>query len=364
MRSPPPKRVKFNLKRPKSTPQLSSPTSLETNEAIRRTPQTRVYTHSKSLDTNSYLDTCQDKELGSSPVTVNNCELKDFEFRNDTLRKIAKSFKGNKICLYPAINMLCGAILPMEHRCERLGKVKEALQSSCKLPVPEARCLAGIGEQPHYCAQYAPTDPRHPWNEGSIFVCKRCNEVHGSDLPCHVAMDTQAMNYQNWSYVCEITGKTKIPLYLNWGQKTNVNHMETNKTVSLTKTGRVNKPLKQENKRENQPKNQKCKVPEISAPRIFPVCPLPPTPLEMRQMTSVPRHWSQSRESLLDSAYEEISDEFLEGAFHPDGHKEITKEPELNTEVQVGDQNKKKKGSTKVCVEGVENYDPKVLKKA
>ena len=55
-------------------------------------------------------------------------------------------------------------------------------------------------------------------------------------------------------------------------------------------------------------------------------------------MTNIPRCWSQSRESLLDTVYEEISDDFLEGVFHPDGHKEITKEPELNTEVQVGNQ--------------------------
>ena len=81
-------------------------------------------------------------------------------------------------------------------------------------------------------------------------------------------------------------------------------------------------------------------------------------------MTNIPKCWSQSRESLLDRAYEEISDEFLEGAFHPDGHKEITKEPELNTEVQVGNQNKIKSGYTKVYVEGIENKDPKVLKKA
>ena len=71
--------------------------------------------------------------MGSSPVKVNNHELKDFEFRNDTLRKIAESFRGNKICLYPAVNMLCGAILPLEHTCKRLGKVKEALKSPCKL---------------------------------------------------------------------------------------------------------------------------------------------------------------------------------------------------------------------------------------
>ena len=74
--------------------------------------------------------------------------------------------------------MLCGAILPLEHVCKKLGKVKEALKSPCKLPVPGASCLAGIGEQPHYCAQYAPTDPKHSWNEGTIFVCKRCNKVH------------------------------------------------------------------------------------------------------------------------------------------------------------------------------------------
>ena len=60
-------------------------------------------------------------------------------------------------------------------------------------------------------------------------------------------------------------------------------------------------------------------------------------------MTKIPRYWSQSRESLLDRAYEEISDKFLEGAFHPDGHKEIAKEPELKTEVQIGNQNKIKR---------------------
>ena len=326
-------------------------------------PQTRVYTHSKSLDTNSYLDACHKEEKKISPVKVNNHELKDFEFRNDTLRKIIESFKGQKICLYPAVNMLCGAILPLEHTCRRMGKVKESFRSPCKLLVPGAKCLAGIGEQPHYCAQYAPTDPKHPWNEGAMFVCKRCNQVHGNDLPCHIAMDTQAMNYQNWSYICEITGKTRIPLYLNWGQKINLKCMKTNDKVSLIKTGKANKPLKQENKRENQSRNQKCKVPEISAPKIFPMHPLPPTPLEMKQMTKIPRYWSQSRESLLDRAYEEISEKFLEGAFHPDGHKEIFKEPELNTGVQVGNQNKIT-NDAKIYIEGIENKDPKVLEKA
>ena len=38
MRSPSPKKVRFDLKRPKSTPPLSSSTSLETTEAIKRTP--------------------------------------------------------------------------------------------------------------------------------------------------------------------------------------------------------------------------------------------------------------------------------------------------------------------------------------
>ena len=233
--------------------------------------------------------------MRNSPVKVNNHELKDFEFRNDTLRKIIESFKGQKMCLYPAVNMLSGAILPLEHTCRRMGKVRESLGSPCKLPVPGAKCLARIGEQPHYCAQYAPTDPKHPWNEGAMFICKRCNQVHGNDLPCHIAMDAQAMNYRNWSYICEITGKTRIPLYVNWGQKINLKHTENNDKVSLIKTGKANKPLKQEIKRENQPRNQKCKVPEISAPKIFPMCPLPPTPLEMKQMTKIPRYWSQSR---------------------------------------------------------------------
>ena len=144
MRSSPPKKVRFDLTRPKSTPLLSSSANFETTEAIKRTPQTRVYTHSKSLDTNSYLDTCHNEEMRNSPVKVNNHELKDFKFRNDTLRKIAESFKGKKICLYPAVNMLCGAILPLEHTCKRMGKVKEALKSPCKLPVPGAKCLARI----------------------------------------------------------------------------------------------------------------------------------------------------------------------------------------------------------------------------
>ena len=84
--------------------------------------------------------------------------------------------------------------------------------------------------------------------------------------------------------------------------------MITNNKVSLIKTGKANKPLKQETKREHQSKIQKCKVPEISAPKIFPKHPVPPTPLEMKRMTKIPRYSSQSRESLLDRAYEEISD--------------------------------------------------------
>ena len=61
MRSPPLKKVRFGLTRPKSTPPLSSSTNFETIETIKRMPRTRVYTHSKSLDTNSYLDTCQNE---------------------------------------------------------------------------------------------------------------------------------------------------------------------------------------------------------------------------------------------------------------------------------------------------------------
>ena len=214
-----PKRVRFSLNRSKSTPPLSSQSGFEATTGIQKTPQTKVFAWSKSLDKNSYLDTYQDDELGNTPVKANSHELTNFEFRNDTLKKISESAKQIKICLYPAANMLCGVTLPMEHSCERLGKVKESLNSPCELPVPGARCLAGIWEQPHYCAQYAPTNLRHPWNEGSIFVCRKCNEVHEHDLPCHIAMDTQAMNYQNWRYICEITGKTKIPLYLNWGSE-------------------------------------------------------------------------------------------------------------------------------------------------
>ena len=76
--------------------------------------------------------------------------------------------------------------------------------------------------------------------------------------------------------------------------------MKTNDKVSLIKTGKANKSLKQEIKRENQSRNQKCKVLEISAPKIFPMHPLPPTPLEMKRMTKIPRYWSQSRESLFE----------------------------------------------------------------
>ena len=68
MRSPPPKKVRFDLTRPKSTPPLSSSANFGKTEAIKRTPQTRVYTHSKSLDTNSYLDACQNEEKRNSPV--------------------------------------------------------------------------------------------------------------------------------------------------------------------------------------------------------------------------------------------------------------------------------------------------------
>ena len=64
MRLPPPKKVRFDLKRPKSTPLLSLSTNFGKTKAIKRTPQTRVYSHSKSLDTNSYLDACQNDKWG------------------------------------------------------------------------------------------------------------------------------------------------------------------------------------------------------------------------------------------------------------------------------------------------------------
>ena len=59
--------------------------------------------------------------------------------------------------------------------------------------------------------------------------------------------------------------------------------MKTNNKVSLIKTGKANKPLKQEiKKRKISLEIRKHKVPEISAPKIFPMHPLPPTPLEMK----------------------------------------------------------------------------------
>ena len=80
--------------------------------------------------------------------------------------------------------MLCGATLPMEHACERLGKIEEPFQGPYKMLVPKAKCLAGRGKQPHYCAQYAPTDPLHHWNERSIFICKMCKKY--MEVTCHV----------------------------------------------------------------------------------------------------------------------------------------------------------------------------------
>ena len=100
--SPSPKRVRFSLDRSKSTPPFVQ-TDFKTMEGIPKTPQTKVFTQSKSFDANSPLDTCRNKVSESVPVKVVSHELKDFEFRNDTLRKIVESSKEIKMCLYPAL---------------------------------------------------------------------------------------------------------------------------------------------------------------------------------------------------------------------------------------------------------------------
>ena len=53
------------------------------------------------------------------------------------------------------------------------------------------------------------------------------------------------------------------------------------------------------------------------------------------------------RSHLPDATYEEISDEFLEGAFYPAGHIEPIKGFKPKTGIKRESQNKVKKGTTK-----------------
>ena len=92
--------------------------------------------------------------------------LAQFEQTHQTMAEVIearKSLKGP--CQNLACNMACGATAGMGHLCvEKLYEKAKSWQTSpCRRVSVAVKCLAD-GNRPHYCPQFAPTDPSHPWN--------------------------------------------------------------------------------------------------------------------------------------------------------------------------------------------------------
>ena len=73
----------------------------------------------------------------------------------------------------------------------------------------------------------------------------------------------------------------------------------------------------------------------------------------------MPLNWPQSVNSSVNHEYEDSSEEFLEGAFDPAGHREVIKSPRVARCIKPEALNKTEQEFTKVYVEGIETRNPK-----
>ena len=92
--------------------------------------------------------------------------LTKFEHDHPTIGEVIEArdvIKGP--CQNLAAWLACGATVGMGHICtEKLYQKAEAYQTlPCRCMAIELKCLAQ-GNQYHTCPQFAPTDPKHPWN--------------------------------------------------------------------------------------------------------------------------------------------------------------------------------------------------------
>ena len=254
--------------------------------------------------------------------------LRDFESTNHTYRKILKYHQYiQSICLYPVMDLLrCGALNLEDHVCDGHPRpiVHRTRKTPCLNPAYGVKCLAGSrlygfggAKTYHTCAQFAPTDPNHPWNFGRP-VCSKCQVPHLSDVPCQVAPDFGAPTYEQWKAI-NLHRRQALPLYASPRQCrhaktfTGFQRQETpqNRTVFFRNFG-----------------NKTHQKTMASLPVSPPQRPLPPTPQEQKIPESLPRF--QATAHVEENCYEEITDT---------DNKEASQEQK--TEVQQQQQEKK-----------------------
>ena len=232
--------------------------------------------------------------------------LQDFESTNHTYRKILNCHQYIRgICLYPVMDLMrCGALNLEDHVCDGHPRpiVHRMRKTPCLNPAYGVKCLAGsriyglgTAKTYHTCAQFAPTDPNHPWNFGRP-VCSKCQIPHLLDVPCKVALDFGAPTYEQWKSI-NLHRRQALPLYASPRQR---RHAKTFSGLQIHETSRNNTGFIR-----NFGSKQGLKT-TASLPVSPPQRPLPPTPQEQKIPESLPRLQAIPHEE--ENCYEEIAD--------------------------------------------------------
>ena len=236
--------------------------------------------------------------------------LQDFESTNHTFRKISNSLKYIQgICLYPVMDLMrCGAVNIEDHVCGGQPQpiYHRFLQSPCANAATAVKCLAGAkrysfgtAKTYHTCAQYAPTDPNHPWNFGKQ-ACGTCNIPHLSDIRCEVALDFAAPTYEQWKQ--QILNRIQaLPFYASPCQ---CGHAKSFSGLQPKKSSQTNPGFFRHFT------NNFGWHFAASSPSSPPQRPLPPTPQYQKVHESLPRFQAtqQNEENVYDQIEEEGKD--------------------------------------------------------
>ena len=233
--------------------------------------------------------------------------LQDFESGNHTFRKISNTLKGIRVmCQYPAMDLMrCGAINIEDHVCGGQPQpiYHRILQSPCVNPATGVKCLAGAkmysfgtAKTYHTCAQFAPTDPNHPWNFGKL-VCATCNIPHQLDIRCEIALDFAAPTYEQWK-MQNVRRIQTLPFYASPRQR---GHAKNSIRLRPKDNTRETQGLFQ------QMFNHFGRPFISSSPTTPPQRPLPPTPKQQKVHESLPRF--QAKPETEETLYNQIKGE-------------------------------------------------------
>ena len=260
----------------------------KSEKVIRRLPATRIgETENRNNENLRGGGVINDKELVSR-VTVAAQLLKDFEQTNSTLRQVLEAKRQMKNpCRYYAESLTCGAFYPLMHVCTSIVGLQRAKGAChCNRPVTEALCLADNSEGSyHTCAQFAPTDPLHPWNLFDSRRCNQCKQLHEPGIQCGIALDFPVMKFEVWR---KIKDRHYLQLTVNLGQRLNL--------ITEYQNG-----IKQEEKEQQDNENGAHGVRLLRPPRR----PLPPIPMYEMQVPIIPTFQNLDKEQ----AYEPVGSE-------------------------------------------------------